>query len=89
MPESDEAFIEHADLYEGEKLIRAGRQSRKPQGIDSPEMVEYFRATGRGCQTRMDDALKEHVWMISASRSGMLFMADISKLRNSAFPNFS
>ncbi|MGZ8176066.1 BrnA antitoxin family protein [Methylobacter sp.] len=24
-------------------------------------MVEHFRATGRGCQTRVDDALKE--WM--------------------------
>jgi len=33
LPESGEAFLEHADLYEGEKLIRAGRQSRKPQGI--------------------------------------------------------
>ncbi len=33
----------------------------------SPEVVEYFKATGEGWQTRMDDALKE--WLI-AHRSG-------------------
>ncbi len=27
----------------------------------SPEVVEYFRATGRGWQTRMDEALKEWI----------------------------
>jgi len=27
----------------------------------SPEVVDYFRATGSGWQTRMDEALKE--WM--------------------------
>jgi uncharacterized protein (DUF4415 family) len=29
----------------------------------SPEVVEYFKATGEGWQTRMDEALKE--WMAS------------------------
>jgi uncharacterized protein (DUF4415 family) len=29
----------------------------------SPEVVEYFKATGEGWQRRMDDALKE--WMAS------------------------
>ena len=27
----------------------------------SPEVIEYFRATGDGWQTRMDDALREYV----------------------------
>jgi len=27
----------------------------------SPEVVEYFKSTGKGWQTRMDDALKEWV----------------------------
>ena len=27
----------------------------------SPEVLEYFRATGRGWQTRVDEVLKEHV----------------------------
>ncbi len=31
----------------------------------SPEVVAYFRSTGKGWQTRMDDALKE--WMKSRS----------------------
>ena len=29
----------------------------------SPEVVEYFKSTGEGWQTRMDEALKE--WMVS------------------------
>ena len=29
----------------------------------SPEVVEFFKATGKGWQTRMDEALKE--WMAS------------------------
>jgi uncharacterized protein (DUF4415 family) len=33
----------------------------------SPEVVEYFKATGEGWQKRMDEALKE--W-VSAHRSG-------------------
>ena len=31
----------------------------------SPEVVEYFKATGEGWQSRMDEALKE--WMASHS----------------------
>jgi uncharacterized protein (DUF4415 family) len=27
----------------------------------SPEVIDYFRATGNGWQTRMDDALREYV----------------------------
>jgi len=27
----------------------------------SPEVVDYFRATGKGWQTRMDEALKEWI----------------------------
>ena len=64
LPELDDAFFERADLYKGEKLIRAGRpKSPRPKVLlsvrYSPEVVEYFRATGSGWQTRMDDALKE------------------------------
>ena len=29
----------------------------------SPEVVEYFKSTGEGWQTRMDDALKE--WLVA------------------------
>ena len=64
LPELDDAFFERADLYKGEKLIRAGRPKSPRRKVllsvrYSPEVVEYFRATGSGWQTRMDDALKE------------------------------
>ena len=64
LPELDDAFFERADLYKGEKLIRAGRPKSPRRKVllsvrYSPEVVEYFRATGAGWQTRMDDALKE------------------------------
>jgi uncharacterized protein (DUF4415 family) len=64
LPELTDEFFESADLYEGEKLIRAGRPKLLHRKIllsvrYSPEVVEYFRATGKGWQTRMNDALKE------------------------------
>ena len=64
LPELNDAFFERADLYKGEKLIRAGRPKSPRRKVllsvrYSPEVVEYFRATGAGWQTRMDDALKE------------------------------
>ena len=64
LPELNDAFFERADLYKGEKLIRAGRPKSPRRKVllsvrYSPEVVEYFRATGSGWQTRMDDALKE------------------------------
>jgi uncharacterized protein (DUF4415 family) len=64
LPELDDAFFERANLYKGEKLIRAGRPKSPRRKVllsvrYSPEVVEYFRATGAGWQTRMDEALKE------------------------------
>ena len=64
LPELDDVFFKCADLYDGAKLIRAGR----PAGSGNKEQVAIrfdkdilaaFRATGRGWQTRMNDALKE------------------------------
>ncbi|MEJ0097253.1 MAG: BrnA antitoxin family protein [Bauldia sp.] len=55
--------IARADVYEGERLIRRGRppKARPKQAIKlrlSPEVLEHFRATGRGWQTRIDEVLK-------------------------------
>ena len=63
LPELDDAFFERAALYDGAKLIRAGRPvgSAKEQiaiRFDK-DILTAFRATGRGWQTRMNDALKE------------------------------
>jgi len=55
--------IEEADLYHGDKLVRAGRPpSAHPKvplklRID-PDVVERFRESGPGWQTRMNDALR-------------------------------
>jgi uncharacterized protein (DUF4415 family) len=64
LPELNDDFFEKADLYEGSKLIRRGR----PAGSSVKEqltirfdkdILEAFRSTGSGWQTRMNDALKE------------------------------
>jgi uncharacterized protein (DUF4415 family) len=63
-PPLTEEFFERADLYHGNKLVRAGRpRSANPKlalklRID-PDIVEYFRATGPGWQTRINDTLRK------------------------------
>ena len=69
VPELDETFLQEADLYQGEKLVRRGRPlaeiTKERVTIRmTPATVDRFRATGKGWQTRMDaalaDWLKEH-----------------------------
>jgi len=44
------------------KNVLADRPHKLPVSIRlSPEVLEYFRATGKGWQTRVDEVLKE--WM--------------------------
>jgi uncharacterized protein (DUF4415 family) len=63
-PVLTEEFFERADVYNGNKLVRAGRpRSANPKlalklRID-PDVVEYFRATGPGWQTRINDTLRK------------------------------
>src|SRR5262245_11505310 len=62
-PELTDEMIERADLYHGDKLVRRGRPpSDNPKKalklrIDA-DVVEHFRATGPGWQTRINDALR-------------------------------
>lgn len=64
-PELDDAFFENASLNDGKKTIRRGRPvSALPTKKQitfrcSPEVVDAFRATGKGWQTRMDAALQD------------------------------
>lgn len=64
-PELDDAFFEQACLHDGKKIIRRGRPvstlpTRKSTTIRySPEVIDAFKSTGRGWQTRMDAALKD------------------------------
>jgi uncharacterized protein (DUF4415 family) len=67
--EEIDSFIERADPYEGDKLVRAGKVGRPRAGqpktlmslrLDS-EVIEWFRATGPGWQSRTNEALLQHV----------------------------
>lgn len=80
-PDAERAFLEKAVVVRagGPVAVRAAlarnRRVRGPQKAPtkepvairlSPEVVTYFKATGKGWQARMDEALKE--WI--AQRSG-------------------
>ena len=72
-PPLTEEFFERADVYHGDKLVRAGRpRSANPKQalklrID-PDVVEYFRATGPGWQTRINDTLRKAAKLASRPR---------------------
>lgn len=71
-PEITDDWIAEADLFNGDKLIRRGRP-RKPNPKTqvtlrlNPEVVEFFKSTGDGWQTRMNDILEAFV---SDARAG-------------------
>jgi uncharacterized protein (DUF4415 family) len=65
-PELNDEVLDQADLYEGERFIRHGRGGR-PKGSGTKELItlridrgvlERFRATGPGWQTRLNDLLR-------------------------------
>ncbi len=65
-PEITDKWISEADLYRGKKLVRRGRPAGSGQKTQttlriSKDVLEFFRATGPGWQTRMDNALKRYV----------------------------
>ena len=65
-PEITDKLIAEADLYRGKKLVRRGRPAGSGQKTQttlriSKDVLEFFRATGPGWQTRMDNALKQYV----------------------------
>lgn len=63
-PELTEEFFQEADLYVGERLVKRGRP--KAESVReritirlSPEVIQPFRASGPGWQTRMNAALAD------------------------------
>ena len=68
-PELTDEWFDKADLHYGEKLIRRGR-GRPP--LDAPkklvslrldrDVIEQFRAGGPGWQSRINAALRKHLW---------------------------
>lgn len=66
IPELTDEFFEQADIHKNGQLIRRGRPKSDNHKIllsirYSPEVVDYFRSTGKGWQSRMDEALKQWV----------------------------
>jgi uncharacterized protein (DUF4415 family) len=66
LPELTDEFFETADPHRGDKLVRRGRPKAESRKVllsvrYSPEVINYFRATGEGWQVRMDEALKEWI----------------------------
>lgn len=63
-PEWTEEMFERADLYEGGKLVRRGRPRAQHPKVAisirlSGDVLERFKASGPGWQSRIDAALKE------------------------------
>ena len=63
-PELTDEFFERADEYIGDKLVRRGRPKAASPKLAltvryDTEVVDAFKATGKGWQTRMNAALKE------------------------------
>ncbi len=64
-PELTQEWFAKADLYEGDRLIRKGGRPKaeapkKPVSIrPDPDLLEYFRASGPGWQTRVNDLLRQ------------------------------
>ncbi len=63
-PELTDAFFEEADEYVGDKLVRRGRPKADKLKVRltlryDAEVVDAFRETGKGWQTRMNAALRD------------------------------
>ena len=59
-------FFQQADLFHGNQLVRRGRpkaqKTKKPISIRlDAEVVDYFKSTGAGWQTRINGVLSNWV----------------------------
>jgi uncharacterized protein (DUF4415 family) len=69
IPELTDEFFERAEIWHGDKLIRPAR-GRPP--LDLPkrlvslrldqDVIKAFRAAGPGWQSRINAALRKHLW---------------------------
>lgn len=73
-PELTDDFFERADEYVGSHLVRRGRpKAQNPKQALTirydAEVIEAFKITGKGWQTRMNAALKD--WLKEHSPSNI------------------
>lgn len=64
-PELTDAWFEKADLMHGDKRIRRGRPAGHTKASQTIrldlDILAAFKSTGKGWQTRMNDALREWI----------------------------
>lgn len=63
-PHLTKEWFDRADLYKGDTLIRRGRpKTANPKEAVNirldPDILEHFRKTGPGWQTRINEALRK------------------------------
>jgi uncharacterized protein (DUF4415 family) len=62
-PELDDDWFDRAEVRIGDKVIRRGRPPGSSKNLVSlrldKNVIDYFRSTGPGWQTRINDALKK------------------------------
>jgi uncharacterized protein (DUF4415 family) len=63
-PHLTREWFASADLYEGNKLIRRGRPAKAApkEAVNirlDPDVLAYFRATGPGWQSRINEMLRK------------------------------
>jgi len=66
-PHLDREWFERAEIREGGRLVRAARPGRPKKESPKeainirldPEVLEHFRATGRGWQSRINAVLRK------------------------------
>ncbi len=68
IPELTDGFFDKAEIRRGDKLIRRGRgrpRSEAPKKLVSlridPDIIERFRATGPGWQSRINSVLRDYL----------------------------
>jgi uncharacterized protein (DUF4415 family) len=74
IPELTEEWFKQADVYIGDRLISRGRpKSDNPkQAVNlrlDPDVLEHFRRTGPGWQTRINDALRKAAKLNARARA--------------------
>lgn len=72
-PHLTREWFERADLYQGDKMVRRGRpKSVSPKVAVNlrldPDVLEYFRKTGPGWQSRINEALRKVAGLQRAKR---------------------
>jgi uncharacterized protein (DUF4415 family) len=67
IPELTDEFFDRAEIRHGDKLIRRGRPPLDlPKKLVSlrldQDVIDAFRAGGPGWQSRINSALRKHLW---------------------------